>query len=450
MGVETVFWGEEGGGLETTKGRARAVPEPVRFEMSDLKELAIEAASKGSAPTAVLAVLLLAGFLVQNPGPEDHRVILETRLVCPSSAELSSPEHVRRRPSQDELEPRTATGLSDYAVFSLSSLLPLMPATGLAKQGYDASLGGPGGNPILSALANGPAFRLSAVHAIGQAGTFLVSQIARFSSTRPGADFYERCGPASVERICKRASDNNLSTVQLVRPLPPPPPTTTTTTTTTTTETTTAAANFSDIFSCPRNKRSGGEMLNETSQIDLNEGELKFFQNFTLDRDTESFFGSSSDEREVLTLCSSKTNRSDFADLFGSLHGHPEFGPGSFAAALVATAFGVYLTVEGKKKAAAFDRAAASSGSAVFWTLLQFSSFAALAIVVFVVLVNFYSQTWRSGNQLLLSLSLGAIAQLLVVVWSIFGKLFFDLRRFCDRNENSEEQRDENRMEMAA
>ena len=260
------------------------MPEPVRFEMSDLKELAIEAASKGSAPTAVLAVLLLAGFLVQNPGPEDHRVILETRLVCPSSAELSSPEHVRRRPSQDELEPRTATGLSDYAVFSLSSLLPLMPATGLAKQGYDASLGGPGGNPILSALANGPAFRLSAVHAIGQAGTFLVSQIARFSSTRPGADFYERCGPASVERICKRASDNNLSTVQLVRPLPPPTPTTTTTTTTTTTETTTAAANFSDIFSCPRNKRSGGEMLNETSQIDLNEGELKFFQNFTLDR----------------------------------------------------------------------------------------------------------------------------------------------------------------------
>lgn len=89
--------------------------------MSDFKELATEVASKGTAPTAALFVLLLTGFLIQNQGPADHRVILETKVVCPSLAELSQIK-IRGGERKSEKEATAAAavsyGLSDLSVFA--------------------------------------------------------------------------------------------------------------------------------------------------------------------------------------------------------------------------------------------------------------------------------------------------------------------------------------------
>jgi hypothetical protein len=52
--------------------------------MSDFKELALEAAARGSPLALLLVVLFTADTVVQNQEPPDHRIFVETRSVCQS------------------------------------------------------------------------------------------------------------------------------------------------------------------------------------------------------------------------------------------------------------------------------------------------------------------------------------------------------------------------------
>ena len=492
-----------------------------------MKDLAIEAASKGSVPTLVFVVMVLCGVLVQlqqSPGPEDHRVLLETRVICPSVTELSKLKLMSavRESTPSSAPKQVGGGLSGYTVFALASVLPLMPAAGLAKQGYEESLTSTSSSlrhPFISAVAGGATVRFAAVHAVGQAGTYLASQIARFVGTHPGQEFYNRCGAKSLKKTCNRAVAEDLATLRLVPPRPPP-----TATSTTTTAKTTLTRVSPQIYSNNRSKRNGNipettsafnniqieyfdeyDFANQTLNSTQLDGNNNFYEaayntntsNNTANTNTntntieetqielyshgndyseftefDEFWGNVEDAFDaadpVLTLC--RNARSSFADLYESLHEHPEFAPGSFAAALVSSAFGIYLLKNGNKVAAASASLARSTQriygqvylgenativtsprAKSFWTVLQAASFALSAVVVFILLLNYLTQTMRSGGDLLFSLSVGASTQLLVLLWSCFGKLFFDVRRCGDLALSKDPvQQDRNRRAAAA
>ena len=55
----------------------------MKFQMSDFKELALEAAARGSPLALLLVVLFTAGTVVQNQEPPDHRIFVERLPVAP-------------------------------------------------------------------------------------------------------------------------------------------------------------------------------------------------------------------------------------------------------------------------------------------------------------------------------------------------------------------------------
>lgn len=228
--------------------------------MSELKELAFEAAAKGSPAGIVLMVFLIVGGIVQQQAPppppslsavsafSNQNLFLETRVVCPSlisesetAKEKTLPSSVlqqqqsravarkseaednsNRSAAADETETNGAINLPEFSIPLLSSLLQLVPAVGLAKEGYEDLKSGSTqlvGRTRWLCLAidkNAPLIRLSVVYLLGQAGTFGASQLARFAGTRPGLTFFDRCGQDSAISACKRAARENLKRVRLL------------------------------------------------------------------------------------------------------------------------------------------------------------------------------------------------------------------------------------------
>lgn len=425
--------------------------------MSELKELAFEAAAKGSPAGIVLMVFLIVGGIVQQQAPppppslsavsafSNQNLFLETRVVCPSlisesetAKEKTLPSSVQQQQSRavarkseaednsnrsaaaDETETNGAINLPEFSIPLLSSLLQLVPAVGLAKEGYEDLKSGSTqlvGRTRWLCLAidkNAPLIRLSVVYLLGQAGTFGASQLARFAGTRPGLTFFDRCGQDSAISACKRAARENLKRVRL---LP-------------------------DIL--------------VVSKINSEDGSIED-KDFSANNESWASGGSSNTEyvfyeddesaAEVPVLC--QNTDSNFSDLFKSLHENPNFSSGSFGAATVSLLFGLCLLSQVRRSSSRFrhqktdsDEATqeiddkllptVSPRSACLWTIGEALAFLTAALSALALLIHFYSREPNSGSNLLLSVSLGAAVQLCLVLWSTFGNLFFDLRHLRD------------------
>ena len=425
--------------------------------MSELKELAFEAAAKGSPAGIVLMVFLIVGGIVQQQAPppppslsavsafSNQNLFLETRVVCPSlisesetAKEKTLPSSVQQQQSRavarkseaednsnrsaaDETETNGAINLPEFSIPLLSSLLQLVPAVGLAKEGYEDLKSGSTqlvGRTRWLCLAidkNAPLIRLSVVYLLGQAGTFGASQLARFAGTRPGLTFFDRCGQDSAISACKRAARENLKRVRL---LP------------------------ADIL--------------VVSKINSEDGSIED-KDFSANNESWASGGSSNTEyvfyeedesaAEVPVLC--QNTDSNFLDLFKSLHENPNFSSGSFGAATVSLLFGLCLLSQVRRSSSRFrhqktdsDEATqeiddkllptVSPRSACLWTIGEALAFLTAALSALALLIHFYSREPNSGSNLLLSVSLGAAVQLCLVLWSTFGNLFFDLRHLRD------------------
>jgi len=423
--------------------------------MSELKELAFEAAAKGSPAGIVLMVFLIVGGIVQQQAPpppppslsavsafSNQNLFLETRVVCPSLisesetakektfpslqqsravARKSEAEDNSNRSAADETETNGAINLPEFSIPLLSSLLQLVPAVGLAKEGYEDLKSGSTqlvGRTRWLCLAidkNAPLIRLSVVYLLGQAGTFGASQLARFAGTRPGLTFFDRCGQDSAISACKRAARENLKRVRL---LP------------------------ADIL--------------VVSKINSEDGSIED-KDFSANNESWASGGSSNTEyvfyeedesaAEVPVLC--QNTDSNFLDLFKSLHENPNFSSGSFGAATVSLLFGLCLLSQVRRSSSRFrhqktdsDEATqeiddkllptVSPRSACLWTIGEALAFLTAALSALALLIHFYSREPNSGSNLLLSVSLGAAVQLCLVLWSTFGNLFFDLRHLRD------------------
>ena len=423
--------------------------------MSELKELAFEAAAKGSPAGIVLMVFLIVGGIVQQQAPppppslsavsafSNQNLFLETRVVCPSliSAETAkektfpslqqsravarkseAEDNSNRSAAADETEPNGAINLPEFSIPLLSSLLQLVPAVGLAKEGYEDLKSGSTqlvGRTRWLCLAidkNAPLIRLSVVYLLGQAGTFGASQLARFAGTRPGLTFFDRCGQDSAISACKRAARENLKRVRL---LP------------------------ADIL--------------VVSKINSEDGSIED-KDFSANNESWASGGSSNTEyvfyeedesaAEVPVLC--QNTDSNFSDLFKSLHENPNFSSGSFGAATVSLLFGLCLLSQVRRSSSSRFRPqktdsdeatqeiddkllpTVSPRSACLWTIGEALAFLTAALSALALLIHFYSREPNSGSNLLLSVSLGAAVQLCLVLWSTFGNLFFDLRHLRD------------------
>lgn len=421
--------------------------------MSELKELAFEAAAKGSPAGIVLMVFLIVGGIVQQQAPpppppslsavsafSNQNLFLETRVVCPSLisesetakektfpslqqsravARKSEAEDNSNRSAADETETNGAINLPEFSIPLLSSLLQLVPAVGLAKEGYEDLKSGSTqlvGRTRWLCLAidkNAPLIRLSVVYLLGQAGTFGASQLARFAGTRPGLTFFDRCGQDSAISACKRAARENLKRVRL---LP-------------------------DILVVSKINSEDGSIEdkdfsanNESWASGSSNTEYVFYE------DDES-------AAEVPVLC--QNTDSNFSDLFKSLHENPNFSSGSFGAATVSLLFGLCLLSQVRRSSSHFRHQKTDSveatqeiddkllptvspRSACLWTIGEALAFLTAALSALALLIHFFSREPNSGSDLLLSVSLGAAVQLCLVLWSTFGNLFFDLRHLRD------------------
>ena len=423
--------------------------------MSELKELAFEAAAKGSPAGIVLMVFLIVGGIVQQQAPpppppslsavsafsNQKNLFLETRVVCPSLisaaetakektfpslqqqsravARKSEAEDNSNRSAADETETNGAINLPEFSIPLLSSLLQLVPAVGLAKEGYEDLKSGStqlvGTRWLCLAIdKNAPLIRLSVVYLLGQAGTFGASQLARFAGTRPGLTFFDRCGQDSAISACKRAARENLKRVRL---LP------------------------ADILVVSKINSEDGSIEdkdfsanNESWASGSSNTEYVFYE------DDES-------AAEVPVLC--QNTDSNFSDLFKSLHENPNFSSGSFGAATVSLLFGLCLLSQVRRSSSHFRHQKTDSveatqeiddkllptvspRSACLWTIGEALAFLTAALSALALLIHFYSREPNSGSNLLLSVSLGAAVQLCLVLWSTFGNLFFDLRHLRD------------------
>jgi hypothetical protein len=384
--------------------------------MSDIKELALEAAAKGSPAAMVLIVLLVTGAVVQNQAPADHRVFVETRSVCQSLLSETSFERELNRPRAlarvaPAVPNKTDTGLPEYAVAMLSAILPLLPAAGLARNGY-REVPRNNGPPIAHALLNQPLLELAAVHALGQAGTFGASQLSRFLGPKPGSKFFERCGTLSAFRVCRRAAMKNLGTLELLPESARPKPTTTTTKRPSTSQPANSSPSPSNCR-CSRSVRSERPAVNASDELVYDYPVYDF-----------DFPAEVEDSEQVPALC--ENTSAQFSELYAALHENPKFAYGSFGAALVTLAFGFYLQRRGNVSAAGEP---SRTRADCLWTFLEGVFFAALAVAGFCLLVSFFSEARRSVHELFLALSLGVAVQLGVVLWALYGNLFFDLRR---------------------
>ena len=422
--------------------------------MSELKELAFEAAAKGSPAGIVLMVFLIVGGIVQQQAPpppslsavsafSNQNLFLETRVVCPSLisesetakektfpslqqsravARKSEAEDNSNRSAADETETNGAINLPEFSIPLLSSLLQLVPAVGLAKEGYEDLKSGStrlvGTRWLCLAIdKNAPLIRLSVVYLLGQAGTFGASQLARFAGTRPGLTFFDRCGQDSAISACKRAARENLKRVRL---LP-------------------------DILVVSKINSEDGSIEdkdfsanNESWASGSSNTEYVFYE------DDES-------AAEVPVLC--QNTDSNFSDLFKSLHENPNFSSGSFGAATVSLLFGLCLLSQVRSSRSSSSRfrpqktdsvagatqeiddellPTVSPRSACLWTIGEALAFLTAALSALALLIHFFSREPNSGSDLLLSVSLGAAVQLCLVLWSTFGNLFFDLRHLRD------------------
>jgi len=420
--------------------------------MSELKELAFEAAAKGSPAGIVLMVFLIVGGIVQQQAPpppppslsavsafSNQNLFLETRVVCPSLisesetakektfpslqqsravARKSEAEDNSNRSAADETETNGAINLPEFSIPLLSSLLQLVPAVGLAKEGYEDLKSGStqlvGTRWLCLAIdKNAPLIRLSVVYLLGQAGTFGASQLARFAGTRPGLTFFDRCGQDSAISACKRAARENLKRVRL---LP-------------------------DILVVSKINSEDGSIEdkdfsanNESWASGSSNTEYVFYE------DDES-------AAEVPVLC--QNTDSNFSDLFKSLHENPNFSSGSFGAATVSLLFGLCLLSQVRRSSSHFRHQKTDSveatqeiddkllptvspRSACLWTIGEALAFLTAALSALALLIHFFSREPNSGSDLLLSVSLGAAVQLCLVLWSTFGNLFFDLRHLRD------------------
>jgi hypothetical protein len=374
----------------------------------------------------------------------NQNLFLETRVVCPSlisesetAKEKTLPSSVQQQQSRavarkseaednsnrsaaDETETNGAINLPEFSIPLLSSLLQLVPAVGLAKEGYEDLKSGStqlvGTRWLCLAIdKNAPLIRLSVVYLLGQAGTFGASQLARFAGTRPGLTFFDRCGQDSAISACKRAARENLKRVRL---LP------------------------ADIL--------------VVSKINSEDGSIED-KDFSANNESWASGGSSNTEyvfyeedesaAEVPVLC--QNTDSNFLDLFKSLHENPNFSSGSFGAATVSLLFGLCLLSQVRRSSSRFrhqktdsDEATqeiddkllptVSPRSACLWTIGEALAFLTAALSALALLIHFYSREPNSGSNLLLSVSLGAAVQLCLVLWSTFGNLFFDLRHLRD------------------
>ena len=431
--------------------------------MSELKELAFEAAAKGSPAGIVLMVFLIVGGIVQQQAPppppppslsavsafsNQNNLFLETRVVCPSLisaaetakektfpslqqsravARKSEAEDNSNRSAADETETNGAINLPEFSIPLLSSLLQLVPAVGLAKEGYEDLKSGSTqlvGRTRWLCLAidkNAPLIRLSVVYLLGQAGTFGASQLARFAGTRPGLTFFDRCGQDSAISACKRAARENLKRVRL---LP------------------------ADILVVSKINSEDGSIENKDFSAANNESWASGRSS-----NTEYVFyeDDESAAAEVPVLC--QNTDSNFSDLFKSLHENPNFSSGSFGAATVSLLFGLCLLSQVRSSRSSSSRfrpqktysvaeatqeiddkllPTVSPRSACLWTIGEALAFLTAALSALALLIHFFSREPNSGSDLLLSVSLGAAVQLCLVLWSTFGNLFFDLRHLRD------------------
>ena len=425
--------------------------------MSELKELAFEAAAKGSPAGIVLMVFLIVGGIVQQQAPpsppppslsavsafSNQNLFLETRVVCPSliSAETAkektfpssqqqqqsravarkseAEDNSNRSAAADETETNGAINLPEFSIPLLSSLLQLVPAVGLAKQGYEDLKSGStqlvGTRWLCLAIdKNAPLIRLSVVYLLGQAGTFGASQLARFAGTRPGLTFFDRCGQDSAISACKRAARENLKRVRL---LP------------------------ADILVVSKINSEDGSIEDKDFSAANNESWASGRSSNT----EYVFYEDDESAAEVPVLC--QNTDSNFSDLFKSLHENPNFSSGSFGAATVSLLFGLCLLsrVRRSRRHQKTDSVEAtqeeiddkllptvSPRSACLWTIGEALAFLTAALSALALLIHFYSREPNSGSNLLLSVSLGVSVQLCLVLWSTFGNLFFDLRHLRD------------------
>jgi hypothetical protein len=370
--------------------------------MSDFKELALEAAARGSPLALLLVVLFTAGTVVQNQEPPDHRIFVETRSVCQSLLTGSSFDSAFPNAGALSLAASNisaaATGLPDAAVTAISFVLPLLPAAGLAREAFSGAEARDLQTRIAFVLCNGPGIKLAAVHALGQAGTFGASQLARFFGTaNPGKKFFDRCGSHSATQVCLRSARQNLRVMELLPAHARP----TTSTTTTTAATTTTSA-------CRCRRDSPGE--NETQ-------EMEYGYEYVHDYDLPQV------ETVVPALC--ENTAASFSELFSALHENPKFSPASLGASLVTLVFGIHLLRRGQRRRLPAPPVAENSCA---WTLLEALASDALVLGGFALLVFLYSQPQNNGNEFLIGMSLGAALQAGVVLWSSYGNLFFDLR----------------------
>jgi hypothetical protein len=429
--------------------------------MSELKELAFEAAAKGSPAGIVLMVFLIVGGIVQQQAPpppppslsavsafSNQNLCLETRVVCPSlisesetAKEKTLPSSVQqsravarkseaednsnRSAAADETETNGAINLPEFSIPLLSSLLQLVPAVGLAKEGYEDLKSGSTqlvGRTRWLCLAidkNAPLIRLSAVYLLGQAGTFGASQLARFAGTRPGLTFFDRCGQDSAISACKRAARENLKRVRL---LP------------------------ADILVVSKiNSEEDGSIEDK----DFSANNESWASGRSSNTEYVFYEDDESAAAEVPVLC--QNTDSNFSDLFKSLHENPNFSSGSFGAATVSLLFGLCLLSQVRRSSSSRFRhqktdsvaeatqeiddkllPTVSPRSACLWTIGEALAFLTAALSALALLIHFYSREPNSGSNLLLSVSLGAAVQLCLVLWSTFGNLFFDLRHLRD------------------
>jgi len=429
--------------------------------MSELKELAFEAAAKGSPAGIVLMVFLIVGGIVQQQAPppppslsavsafSNQNLFLETRVVCPSlisesetAKEKTLPSSVQqqqqsravarkseaednsnRSAAADETETNGAINLPEFSIPLLSSLLQLVPAVGLAKEGYEDLKSGSTqlvGRTRWLCLAidkNAPLIRLSVVYLLGQAGTFGASQLARFAGTRPGLTFFDRCGQDSAISACKRAARENLKRVRL---LP------------------------ADILVVSKINSEDGSIEDK----DFSANNESWASGRSSNTEYVFYEDDESAAAEVPVLC--QNTDSNFSDLFKSLHENPNFSSGSFGAATVSLLFGLCLLSQVRRSSSSRFRhqktdsdeatqeiddkllPTVSPRSACLWTIGEALAFLTAALSALALLIHFFSREPNSGSDLLLSVSLGAAVQLCLVLWSTFGNLFFDLRHLRD------------------
>ena len=336
-------------------------------------------------------------------------------------ARKSEAEDNSNRSAADETETNGSINLPEFSIPLLSSLLQLVPAVGLAKEGYEDLKSGSTqlvGRTRWLCLAidkNAPLIRLSVVYLLGQAGTFGASQLARFAGTRPGLTFFDRCGQDSAISACKRAARENLKRVRL---LP-------------------------DILVVSKINSEDGSIEDKDFSAANNESWASGRSSNT----EYVFYEDDESAAEVPVLC--QNTDSNFSDLFKSLHENPNFSSGSFGAATVSLLFGLCLLSQVRSSSSRFrhqktdsDEATkeiddkllptVSPRSACLWTIGEALAFLTAALSALALLIHFYSREPNSGSDLLLSVSLGAAVQLCLVLWSTFGNLFFDLRHLRD------------------